>query len=566
VGQPALKLSEQNTTPLTLPAFEQPAAGHRDWYLFEAVRSVPRILLMLDRNPVSPTYGCFDREYWHYRTADFPCGMNEEFSLVLALAWSTEHRQNPFFHAPRLRELTEAALSFAMKSAHADGSCDDYFPFEKARGATTFSLYAMTESYQLMGLTDAQLLGFFARRADWLLSHQESGRLANHQALAALALQNTFALTGESRFRDGAITLRNLALAWQNREGWFQEYEGADPGYQSCSISFLAKLRQKTGDVTLTAPLLNAVRFAAHFMHPDGSYAGEYGSRNTYHFSPHGLELLARESPEALRMAELFLRRGLPNRTRHFNDDNRMCAHYVYDWFQAWRDYADIHNRQSLSGPAETPTAWFPEAGLLVRRAGQQCAVAAAHKGGVIKITDESGPVYSDTGPMLQFGDGTAWVSHLVNPGNEVVWDAAAGTLTVRGIFCRRRSPLMTPAKQIVFRLLALTVGRCNPNWLRLLIQKLFITGKAATPATFERTIRFRDDAIEISDTIDLHGAESPAAIVAAPDSTSIYVASSNSFQATNLLPVRRLDQLLAALRRDGRGSETFTVTFRATP
>ena len=118
----------------------------------------------------------------------------------------------------------------------------------------------------------------------------------------------------------------------------------------------------------------------------------------------------------------------------------------------------------------------------------------------------------------------------------------------------------------MVFRLLALTIGRCNPNWLRLLIQKLFITGKATTPATFERTIRFRDDAIEISDAIDLHGAEQPTAIVAAPDSTSIYVASSNSFQAANLLPVRRLDELLAALRRDGRGQETIVIPFHAAP
>ena len=138
------------TIPIAFPAFEQPPAGHRDWYLFEAVRSVPRILQMLDRNPLSPTYGCFDREYWHYRTADFPCGMNEEFALVLALAWTAEHQQNPFFHNPRLRELVGAALRFAAKSAHPDGSCDDYFPFEKARGAAVFSLYATTESYQLL--------------------------------------------------------------------------------------------------------------------------------------------------------------------------------------------------------------------------------------------------------------------------------------------------------------------------------------------------------------------------------------------------------------------------------
>ena len=32
-------------------------------------------------NPHSPTYGCFDRNYWHYRIIDFPSGMAQEFVL-----------------------------------------------------------------------------------------------------------------------------------------------------------------------------------------------------------------------------------------------------------------------------------------------------------------------------------------------------------------------------------------------------------------------------------------------------------------------------------------------------
>jgi hypothetical protein len=547
---------------ITFPKFEQPPAGHRDWYLFEAVRSVPRILLMLDRNPLSPTFGCFDREYWHYRTTDFPCGMNEEFCLVLALAWATEHPQNPFFKNPRLRELVVAALRFAAKSAHQDGSCDDYFPFEKARGATAFSLYAMTESFQLLGLQDAVLREFFARRAGWLLRHQESGKLSNHQALGALALQNVFALTGEARFRAGSESLRDLALSWQHAEGWFQEYEGADPGYQTCTISFLAKLQKKTGDQKLSEPLRRAVKFAAQFMHPDGSYGGEYGSRNTYHFYPHGFELLAAENSEALQTTESYLRKGLPQRTRYFNDDNRMCAHYAYEWFQAWRDYAEIAGRAAVEIVFGSQTTWFPAASLLVRRDARNCVIAAANKGGVLKIFSAEGLVHADTGVMLRLEDGTVLVSHLVNSQNEIFWQPEKNELTVRGKLCRRRAPVMTPLKQMIFRLLALTIGRVNPNWLRSVVQKLFITGKAVTAATFSRTIRFSEKAVEIADEIDLKNVGRAVEAVTAPDSTSIYVASSNPFQAANLLPVRRLENLLAQLRESGRGAETLTVRF----
>lgn len=338
-------------------------------------------------------------------------------------------------------------------------------------------------------------------------------------------------------------------------------YEGADPGYHSCSIDFLAKLRQKTGDSRLTGPLVKAAQFAACFMHPDGSYAGEYGSRNTYHFYPHGFELLARESAEALQIAELYLRRGLPRRARYCNDDNRMCAHYVYDWFQAWRDYAALPQRGQMSCLAEAKTVYFQGAGLLVKRDAQVCAVVAANKGGVIKVTNAEGPVYSDTGPLVQFADGTSLVAHLVSLQNQAQWDPAQGLLTIEGNLCRRRAPLMTPLKQMVFRALALTLGRLNPNWLRLLVQKLFITGKPVTPSTFKRTLRFEVDRIEITDEIRLRHVHKPVqAVFAAPDATSIYVANSNTYQAANLLPVRRLEGLCAGLRQRGEGRETFVV------
>jgi len=410
------------------------------------------------------------------------------------------------------------------------------------------------------------LLDFFIRRADWMLRHQESGQLANHQALGALALFNVHQLTGEARFRTGSEELAQLTLAWQNPEGWFQEYEGADPGYQTCSISFLAKLRRKTGDDRLTVPLRRAAEFAAHFMHPDGSYAGEYGSRNTHHFYPHGLELLAAESPAARRLVDGLLHHGMPRRTRYFNDDNRMCAHYVYDWFQAWQDYAPLPGRELPPAPEPAQVTWLPNAALLAARQSGHAVIAAAHKGGVVRIVGPGGPVYADTGVMVQLEDGRALVAHLYNRANQITWDAAQRTLTISGVLCRRRAPVMTPFKQMVFRVLALTLGRINPNWLRLFVQKLFITGKPATAATFRRVIRLQSDAVEIIDEVALNGAGRPVAVLAAPESTSIYIASSNPFQMANLLPVRRLESLLAGLQQHGRGTETVTIPLKGDP
>ena len=102
-------------------------------------------------------------------------------------------------------------------------------------------------------------------------------------------------------------------------------------------------------------------------MHPDGSYGGEYGSRNTYHFYPHGFELFADRVPEAAFIADRFLRRAMPERRRYVNEDNRMLAHYVYDWMQAWEDHQAREGE--VAHPLPTPgQEWFPE-GQGLRRA-----------------------------------------------------------------------------------------------------------------------------------------------------------------------------------------------------
>ena len=145
-------------------------------FAHEALALIPKILTLQDRNPHSPTYGCFDRNFWHYKIIDFPSGMSQEFVWPLALVYSLPIPGNPFFQIPAIKEWVVAGIHFAIRSAHGDGSCDDYFPFEKAAGAAAFSLLACMESYTLLDLQDSEMLDFFGRRADWLAGHRESGR------------------------------------------------------------------------------------------------------------------------------------------------------------------------------------------------------------------------------------------------------------------------------------------------------------------------------------------------------------------------------------------------------
>ena len=87
--------------------------------------------------------------------------MSQEFVWPLALCFDTEFQsdlteeQNAtsgYYQNEVIKEWVEAGIMFAAKSAHADGSCDDYFPFERAGGAAAFSLLAFAESFRLLTL------------------------------------------------------------------------------------------------------------------------------------------------------------------------------------------------------------------------------------------------------------------------------------------------------------------------------------------------------------------------------------------------------------------------------
>lgn len=78
--------------------------SQRDLFAELAMSYVPHLAGLVDRNPYSRTYGCFDREYWHYRTRDFACGMSQEFVLPFALLYAQKCPGNRWFGLERMRD------------------------------------------------------------------------------------------------------------------------------------------------------------------------------------------------------------------------------------------------------------------------------------------------------------------------------------------------------------------------------------------------------------------------------------------------------------------------------
>ncbi len=508
----------------------------RNLYLTTALADVPRLLGAMDRNPYRPTYGCLDRQYWHYRTASFPSQMYQKGVLPLALVYTTQLPGNRWQGDARVRQLAVAAMRFAAASSHPDGSCDDYYPFERALGAAVFSLQAAARAYQLLELDDPQLLSWLKRRARWVIDHDETGRLANHQALAALGLRRVGRITERQEYLDAAEARIDKLLAWQSDEGWFEEYGGADPGYQTVTIDCLAKYRRLSGDGRLDEPLRRAVCFARCFLHPDGSYAGEYGSRGTYHFYPHGMELLAADSAEAADLADGFLRGLATGKQAAFSDD-RMFAHRLGNLIEAYLDWSPTRAAADQRPRGDT-IRYFPNARLLVRRHGTSHTVISAARGGVFKHFPGGGTPITDAGLIIETADGRLAVSQMhdlsrhVRPtvaddsdgivGGDSVGDrivagvsdgngAKPAAFSVSGPLHWARFETATPLRQALFHTGMATVGRWCRGLVRRLLQRRLITGRRQCPVRLTRVFEFMSEqeapgepALRVTDTIEL--------------------------------------------------------------
>lgn len=526
----------------------------RELYAKTGLAQIPHILAMVDRHRLSPTYGCFDRSYWHYRTASFPSGMYQEFVLPLALVFRYPFPGGEeYYLQPRLKELVIAGIRFAARSSHRDGSCDDYFPQERALGAAAFSLYAMSESYRLLELQEENLMEFFWRRANWLIKNQESGRLSNHQALVALALQNVFLLTGEQRFLQGAKNRIEILLKWRSWEGWFPEYEGCDPGYLTATVDFLAKYMSISDSKELQEPLEKALEFLSYLMHPDGTCGGEYGSRNTYLVFPHGLELCARFSPAAAQMAELYLR-ALEEGRRVYLEDDRMCAHLSYDHLQAYLDFMEdplLKDTAASKGTCSF-TKYFCEAKLFVHRDSKHHLVVSAAKGGALSYYSEGRLAYCDSGVAAKLSSGEVLVTHFVDDYEVTL---LGNGIRVGGHFGVSAFKLPTPCTQALFHLGMLVVGGWGSDLVRRLLQRLLIVGKRKHPMKFARTVEI-DSEVRITEEIwkgqGSGGAPQVLELWAGTDHTSIYVAVSRMYRPGCLLPWTDYSEMLPALEKKG--------------
>lgn len=115
-------------------------------YLKKLLPEIPRLLGLLDKNFQSPTFGCFDRNFWHYNITDFACARFQEAVLTLALLYNLNDPENIYFQDNKILSFIKGGIDFWCKIQKNDGSFEEWYPNEHSFVATAFSTYAISET------------------------------------------------------------------------------------------------------------------------------------------------------------------------------------------------------------------------------------------------------------------------------------------------------------------------------------------------------------------------------------------------------------------------------------
>ena len=178
-------------------------------------------------------------------------------------------------------------------------------------GLTAFTLYSNIEAYKLIKDNFKkderdQVLNAFIKAAKYIAKGDKEGDdLANHHAMAYLALIKSYEILDDLRIKKDAIKCWNNYLNYHIKdEGWSIEYDGIDPGYLSASCSFLSKALDSDSRKEIIDIIRIYSRNLKPFCYPDGCFAGPIGSRNTMHLYPYAFELLAKTDENINYLAE----------------------------------------------------------------------------------------------------------------------------------------------------------------------------------------------------------------------------------------------------------------------
>jgi hypothetical protein len=556
-----------------------------------AARALPRILTQISRDPQAAFYGACDRDWWHYKTRDFPSVILQQAGYALAIAADCQppiaNRQPPTDLLP----LAAASARFWNQRAILHGAFEEYYPYEQGYPPLAFSTLSIAKlCYRgIVPLSEIQPGLVIAVRQ--LLARFEV-EAANQQiaGTAALSVIRSLdpSLVTESAFQK--ILTETLAL--QHDEGWFPEYDGPDLGYLSVSIDCLWDILDQTQDPRLYPAIVRAAEYTAWFaLNPLGA-AGMHNSRNTDYFVPYGLVRLALEENDP-RIAEtvhrLFTRPSVasippaadapPEEIKNQQSsiinhqspspaafhpfdalDDRYWCHYIgHSVFRALilLEKAQSADRAGSALPPPPPPPPPPPANrqppTATTKSGSGHALLTSLGNAAVLVSTRKGAIASAIWPDDACANDFGWIVQTPQQLCVTHWWSNAWTVNAddqqassEGHLVSHQEHLSSPWKHIVLRIGSFLLGK---HLIRIL-KRLVIFKKPQQSLHFSRTVSWENESLVIHDRIT--GVSDTHSITRAPRSSKRHVASADCFHPQDFEMLRGVDRLEKIKRSNG--------------
>lgn len=459
------------------------------------------------RDPGSPSFGCFDRQYWGWKKKDFPDAALQ--AAVMLCVRFAEHRGE----TKSLSALLDGYVSFLESIQHRDGSFDQFYPNERAPGVVydlLSSLLWLRRSPHLDDVGRSRLEAVVRRATAYAISADEThGEIANHFSYFAWELLNVGReLALPEATRKGREYLERTLALLHPTEGWFREYDGADAGYQTRLLAFLTRTAALLEDDELWEVCRRGARFVELMLMPDDSLHPMLGVRSTALIYPSAFERLAARFPEMAPLADRIHRswaRGRVPLPSLIDVENGIRL--AEDAFDA----AALRDQRVAADPS--PAASFEpfdliDAGLHRRRCPAGVLHVGSRLGGVVVLyagqaDGEWKIVHEDAGYLLELpNENSRWLTRHANAARII--EQEDRRIVIETEFQRSLHDEMTPLRMIVLRLLNLTILRWQ--WIGDLFRKLvvrrLIAGRQSLPVRLRREIVVTDDGVEVTDRI----------------------------------------------------------------
>ena len=505
------------------------------------LEAVPRILSHLDRDSTSPTYGCFDRNFWLYHLTDFPSAVLQQNCWTLALLYTHDFKGNVYYQNSQINVWAKAVVSFWAKIQNKDGSFNEYWQGERGLPPTVFSVIAVAETIRLLHLEKEPIAKKYLEKLKTACSFMErtpEAFASNQEVAAACAIYSVYLLTEDSHleqfFYQKLAGLKRL----QSEEGFFYEQSGADAGYLTVSLNYLGWLFNELPETNpakkeVKAMSEKALNFLSYIIHPDGSLGGEYGSRNTEYLLPGGLMLLSSE----FSLAKVILHQHgkyLFAEPRNFSVDDRYLLHYFGHSF-ALAALNHVEDKKKVSLPSlpfqETFIKHFPEAGLFIAGRQNLYLLINLKKGGVFKLYSRNKLLANDLGYRIRDKSGKLYFSEFGHekPAIKINEKRDKVEIEITKMFSPKEYLLMSPAKRFALYFFSAIFG-----WhFRSLVKEAVLKKEKKSPYLLIRRIELSATELRITDRVN--GRKKDDMLLRVTGQSVKLIPSSKFFQITEL-------------------------------